>query len=447
MYIVLCMFLFVNMYNCSNLETLFQNEEELKSIIMKLVRSGDISKLKMLFQLVSANDSSCTNQWCSSKLAEIKDNKQRSLIHIACKYGHKEMIVYLVHNLHLPVTKVDQSGNNPGHILLIHALKSIKGSYRKKRRRSSKCTIWNYIDCCELLKIVLHKHSNLLTISNKRGLKVIDLLQELWNYSSKTEREIGDNILKCILSDDNSNSNTSNIHNNNHTASSSSSSPSRLFKKTDYNDKMYSFLSDSDEANNSSNEWEDYFSGYSDKPYKSHLDSIREEFEYRNRTTGVPHKPPKCQQSEKKESKYSEFYGNFEAAEELSAARLLKHNSRPHFVENSYETYLKKWKQFLNSDQSTLVNYKDIPWPPFCTVNQINSLESTHIESILEFVQYSSQSLRQLQVDWHPDKFSGRFGTRFKSESVKINVMKRVVSISQLLNKATDYLRKKDEAK
>lgn len=52
---------------------------------------------------------------------------------------------------------------------------------------------------CELLKIVLHKHSNLLTISNKRGLKVIDLLQELWNYSSKTEREIGDNVSYSLL--------------------------------------------------------------------------------------------------------------------------------------------------------------------------------------------------------------------------------------------------------
>ncbi|CAH8516328.1 unnamed protein product [Schistosoma rodhaini] len=435
------------MYNCSNLETLFQNEEELKSIIIKLVRSGDISKLKILFQLVNASDSSCMNQWCSSKLAEIKDNKQRNLLHIACKYGHKEMIEYLVHKLRLPVTKVDQSGNNPGHILLIHALKSIKANYRKKRRRNSKCTIKNYIDCCELLKIVLHKHSNLLTISNKKGLKVIDLLQELWNYSSKTEREIGDNILKCILSGDNSYSNTPNIHNNNHPASSSSSSSSRLFKKTDYNDEMSSFLSDSDEANNSSNEWEDYFSGFSDERYISHLDSIREEFEHRKRTTSVPHKPPKYQQPQNKESKYTEFYGTFEAAEELSAARLLKQNSRQHLVENSYETYLEKWKQFLNSDQSTLLNYNDILWPPFCTVTQINSSESTHIESILEFVQYSSQSLRQLQVDWHPDKFSGRFGTRFKSESVKIKVMKRVVNISQLLNKATDYLRNKNEAK
>ncbi|CAH8478115.1 unnamed protein product [Schistosoma turkestanicum] len=423
------------MQECSNLKNLFRNEEELRSIVTKLVCSGDVSNLKILSQLIS-----------TSKLAEIKDHKQRNLLHIACKYGHQEMIKYLVQNLCLPVTKVDQSGNNPAHILLIYTLKSIKAKPRKKRRRNSKCIVKNYINCCELLKVILHKHSNLLTISNKKGIKAIDLLQELWNYSSETEREIGDNIIKGILFDDNNNSSTSTIYTTNHPSSSSSSS-SHLFKTMRNNDTVYSFLSDSDEANNSSNEWEDYFSGFSDKPFKSHLDSIKEEFEHRNRTTGVSHKPPKLQQPESQKSKYSESYETLGAGEGLSAARSIKHNSKQNLLENSYETYLKKWKQFLSSNLSTLLNYNDIPWPPFCTVNQTNSIESLHIENILKFVQYSSQSLRQLQIDWHPDKFSARFGTRFKSESVKIRVMKRVVNISQLLNKATDCLRNKEEAK
>ncbi|TNN17937.1 NF kappa B inhibitor 1 [Schistosoma japonicum] len=210
-------------------------------------------------------------------------------------------------------------------------------------------------------------------------------------------------------------------------------------------DEMYSFLSDSDDTNN---HWEDYFTGFPDKPFKSHLDSIGEEFEHRNRTTNLPHKPPKLQQPEsEKRSKHAGFPEMFGADEGLLTGRLVKHDFNDHLDENSYETYQVKWKRFLDSDENIVLNYRDVLWPPFCARDQTNSLESSHIENILKFVQYSTQSLRQLQIDWHPDKFSGRFGTRFKSEAVKNKVMKRVVNISQLINKATDYLRKKEEAK
>ncbi|KAK4469501.1 hypothetical protein MN116_007047 [Schistosoma mekongi] len=436
------------MHDSSNVKDLFQNKEELKSIIIKLVRSGDICNLKLLFQLANTTDPS-RNHWDLSKLAEIKDYKQRNLVHIACKYGHKKIIDYLVHCLGLPVTSVDRSGNNPAHILLIYALKSIKSKHKMKRKRSgSKRSINNYIDCCESLKVILLKHSKLLTIPNIQGQKVTDLLQELWDYSSKNERVVGDRILECILFDSNNNhknNNASNINRQQHPVLSSSST-SHLFKGTgDIDDNMYSFLSDSDDTNN---HWEDYFTGFSDKPFKSHLDSIREEFEHRNRTTNLSHKPPKLRQPESgKRSKYSEFPESFGTDEGLLTGRLAKHGCNDHLDENSYETYQVKWKQFLNSDANVVLNYRDVLWPPFCAGDQTNSLESSHIENILKFVQYSTQSLRQLQIDWHPDKFAGRFGTRFKSEAVKNKVMERVVNISQCINKATDYLRNKEESK
>ncbi|CAH8841991.1 unnamed protein product [Trichobilharzia szidati] len=409
-------------------EKLFQNESDFKSMVIKLVRSGDVAYLKLLVELINPS-SSCTKVSCLRRLSDIKDHKQCNLVHIACKYGNKEMLEYLVQKLGLSVTNVDHSGNNPAHLILIYALKSLKSSSKKKRRKSSKCRVRNYIDCCELLKIVLHQHTNLLTISNKRGQKVTDLLQELWNVSSKSEREVGDSILKCILSDS---------HSPVHPSTSST-------KPTEHDDEMYSFLSDSDEANYSSNEWEDYFSGFADRPFRSHLDSIREEYERRNRPTGIPN-VPKSRKNSNTETNPPGFYDHLGSNNELPSRKIINQDLGSKTINISYEEYLEKWKEFINSDENKILNYHDILWPPFSRVIEINSLESSHIEDILTFVHHSSQALRQLQVDWHPDKFSGRFGTRFKSERVKNRVMKRVVNISQLLNKATDYLRNKEES-
>ncbi|CAH8491672.1 unnamed protein product [Heterobilharzia americana] len=411
-------------------------------MIIKLVQSNDVPNLKLLFQLANStsslsspvsSSSSSTTTRCLSKLLEIKDGKQRNLVHIACKYGHKQMLQYLIHDLGLSVTNVDQAGNNSAHLVLVHALKSLKPSHKKKRRRIKNCPVRNYIDCCELLKIILHKHSNLLMISNKRGQKVTDLLQVLWNHSSECEREIGDNILQSVLSTTNNNSDE---HSPTYQSPSSATKP-------DYYERTNSFLSDSDEANYSSNEWEDYFSGFSDRSYKSHLDSIRDEYEYRNRTIGFSKKTKLKQPTNKLKTEQSH---HFSSINELSNEKLFNHKLNNNFIiNNSYKVYLKKWKEFINSDQTIILNYNDILWPPFIKVNEMNLLESTIIDNILRFVEYSTKSLRQLQVDWHPDKFAGRFGKRFKSEHVKNRVMKRVLYISQLLNKATDYLR--DEKK
>ncbi|VDQ04869.1 unnamed protein product [Trichobilharzia regenti] len=127
-------------------EKLFQNESDFKSMVIKLVRSGDVAYLKLLVELINPT-SSCTSVSCLRRLSDIKDHKQCNLVHIACKYGNKEMLGYLVQELGLPVTNVDHTGNNPAHLILIYALKSLKSSSKKKRRKSSKYRVRNYIDC------------------------------------------------------------------------------------------------------------------------------------------------------------------------------------------------------------------------------------------------------------------------------------------------------------
>lgn len=90
----------------------------------------------------------------------------------------------------------------------------------------------------------------------------------------------------------------------------------------------------------------------------------------------------------------------------------------------SYEQYSERWQTFLRSGTS-----RDIPWPP---------IKVGDTEELLRFVGRSLLHLRQLQVDWHPDRFFARLPSHVKRTEELAN---RVTALSQFFNKAVVELR------
>ncbi|KAM7541468.1 hypothetical protein Aperf_G00000026890 [Anoplocephala perfoliata] len=85
----------------------------------------------------------------------------------------------------------------------------------------------------------------------------------------------------------------------------------------------------------------------------------------------------------------------------------------------SYNQYSKQWKAFLHSGTS-----QEIPWPP---------IKVGDMDVLLRFVGESMVHLRQLQVDWHPDRFFARLPSSIQPTD---EMRKRVTALSQFLNNA-----------
>lgn len=92
----------------------------------------------------------------------------------------------------------------------------------------------------------------------------------------------------------------------------------------------------------------------------------------------------------------------------------------------SYEQYTKQWQTFLQSCDS-----RAIPWPP---------VKVGDVENLLCFVGRNLVHLRQLQVDWHPDRFFARLPSTIPRTEA---ITSRVTALSQFFNAAVAELRTK----
>nr|VZI48111.1 unnamed protein product [Spirometra erinaceieuropaei] len=96
--------------------------------------------------------------------------------------------------------------------------------------------------------------------------------------------------------------------------------------------------------------------------------------------------------------------------------------------------FLSQWQAFLSDHEPlTLGNLSHIPWLP---------VAEGDVPGLLRFVGHNFASLRQLQVDWHPDRFFSRLAPRLASEDVRRALTGRVNAISQLLNEGVAELRR-----
>ncbi|KAF8562769.1 hypothetical protein P879_11854, partial [Paragonimus westermani] len=178
-----------------------------------------------------------------------------------------------------------------------------------------------------------------------------------------------------------------------------------------------------------------FFLGFTHRTCKSHLDSIREEYEQRHRRGFVTqprakNSPPVCRLESKS------FY-------ERHVEALSRRTSQP--PATTLKAFRTAWDEF--SKEKTIISLmSSIPWPPFCdkieSTTQCSSAD-LRIEAVLKFVDYSVRSLRQLQIEWHPDRFSARFSSRLSTE-IKDFVLPKVLAISQLLNSALEMLRRRN---
>ncbi|KAL5967328.1 NF-kappa-B inhibitor-like protein 1 [Taenia solium] len=111
-------------------------------------------------------------------------------------------------------------------------------------------------------------------------------------------------------------------------------------------------------------------------------------------------------------------------------AEALRNRGLPSPVSNldvsvlSYEQYSERWQTFLRSGTN-----RDIPWPP---------VKVGDTEELLRFAGRSLLHLRQLQVDWHPDRFFARLPSHVQRTEELAN---RVTALSQFFNKAVVELR------
>ncbi|KAF7258161.1 hypothetical protein EG68_04490 [Paragonimus skrjabini miyazakii] len=400
-----------------------------RTMLFKFARSGNLTDLECLRQVLLNERRNFTGQTSSSSecsahdFHNLRNRKRRSLLHVAAKAGHIEVMKYLL-DLGVPTSAIDKSGNNAALLFLKACHKSKNGS---SSRKNAELTTIPYTTCCEVLRLLLTDNPDALTITNKRGQKPTELLQSLWNEASSKERREGDELLTSSM--------CRQARSSGRLSADSSLQPSS--PQIDDESPWSSWHEDAYEStagHEHNYEWEDYFSGFNHRTCKSHLDSIREEYEQRHRSSFVTqsktkNSPPVCRLESKS------FY-------ERHVEALSRRTDQ--IPATTLEAFRTAWDQF--SKEKTIISLmSSIPWPPLCdkieSTNQCSSAD-LRIEAVLKFVDYSIPSLRQLQIEWHPDRFSARFSSRLSVE-MKDVVLPKVLAISQLLNSALEILRRR----
>ncbi|GAA55562.1 hypothetical protein CLF_108337 [Clonorchis sinensis] len=409
--------------------------DKCQKMLFKFASDGSVKHIDTLKRILlseqkqGAKRLSCHTS--ASNFGALRDGKQRTLLHVAAKNGRSETIRYLVDS-GVPVDALDHHGNTAALLFLKACVKATRRQRQRKKRskRSASDFGYSYIQCCEVLQLLLKASPNLLTTPNRHGQRPTELLQTLFDGANEEERKEGDKIL---MSEMTTKSTSSRYVTDPQTDESTSFCRTAEWAFFDEDDSYEGFT-----HTETSYAWEDYFSGFSDQPWKSHLDTIREEYELRNKPS-VPRDNATRKNAPAPERSTDEQRASFFRRHEAAISR-----KRTSQVEITLEQFQDKWNQFALLD-TQIASIAEIPWPPFCDkierTDQRSSAE-LRIDAVLKFVGDSVQSLRRLQIDWHPDRFSSRFDARLKAD-FKEEVVKKVVAISQLLNTAMDTLRKR----
>ncbi|VDM31345.1 unnamed protein product [Hydatigera taeniaeformis] len=174
---------------------------------------------------------------------------------------------------------------------------------------------------------------------------------------------------------------------------------------------------------------EEYFQGFSDTGTSSgdFFEDIGKEYEQKKRRcvyiSRSESSQPSASTTYKKASTSDEEFRH-RHAEELRKLGLVSPTSKSDVSVIPYEQYSERWQTFLRSGTNGT-----IPWPP---------LKVGDMEELLRFVGRSLLHLRQLQVDWHPDRFFSRLPSGVQRTEDLAN---RVTALSQFFNKAIAELR------
>ncbi|KAK3088065.1 hypothetical protein FSP39_014204 [Pinctada imbricata] len=95
------------------------------------------------------------------------------------------------------------------------------------------------------------------------------------------------------------------------------------------------------------------------------------------------------------------------------------------------KVYTEKWSKLLKSNEDDILTYSDIPWPFKKEISEMKTLLFCDID--VKSDDYRKY-LRELQKQWHPDKFVQKLGHRLKPEE-REEILNKVKEISQELNK------------
>nr|VZI37100.1 unnamed protein product [Spirometra erinaceieuropaei] len=382
----------------------------LSKILLKLVKKGRLRRLQALLRESVAHDvgsttsASCNGAAAVYLLASIVDKRGRRLLHIACEQGHLRMLRFLV-ELGLPIEVFDKAGNSPAHSCLKYGVR-----------------FHRFAKCCELLVALLARNTELLYVRNNAGVSPVSLLESLWRLSPLHEREKGDEILMDFqeLTDEFSSEPPTGF------AATPTSSRETGTSNVEWNQRLL------DELRFSQTSHEDYFSGFvetdtSEDPFET----IRIEYERRHRRPTVnTRQTPTTSSAASVEQERQQFFQRH--AEGLRKRGFL-FTAAP-ARKSQLSEFLSQWQAFLSDHEPlTLGNLSHIPWLP---------VAEGDVPGLLRFVGHNFASLRQLQVDWHPDRFFSRLAPRLASEDVRRALTGRVNAISQLLNEGVAELRR-----
>ncbi|CDS40074.1 NF kappa B inhibitor protein 1 [Echinococcus multilocularis] len=307
------------------------------------------------------------------------------------------MVRYLV-DLGLPIEVYDKKGNTPVHSCI---------NYGIKHRR--------YPKCCKLLACLVESNLELLYVRNNKGTSPSTLLEQLWLSAPSEERIKGDAVLmQCSLREDLCGK-----------VRPLKRRCSNAISEDAWQERLL------DELNADFPRHEEYFQGFSDAGTSSgdFFEDIRKEYE-RKKQRYMYRLPPESDQPSAStayttaSTRADEFRRRH--VEGLRKRGLVSPTSNLGVSILSYEQYSERWQAFLRSDTSWA-----IPWPP---------IKVGDMEALLRFVGCSLLHLRQLQVDWHPDRFFARLPPRVQRTE---EMTSRVTALSQFFNKAVAELRRR----
>jgi NF-kappa-B inhibitor-like protein 1 len=338
-------------------------------------------------------------------LNEIVVNKKgETLLHLACRLCKPQIVRTLIENDLGDPTAEDLKGNTALHLALKSVMK-IDQKYDYLNGNSLFIMYYLQLKIKRKYVVLLFTAYRDLILANLKDLSVSLPFQNHQGQRAEELLELADSVYKYHQT-------TKPVSNNNLQSSEEQEWKNKLAAELD------------DEYSSSWGKYEnDYIQPDVDEAesYDSWAKRIIHEYKKKTKLSGLP-PPPK---PEVKSSWTEEDQRKFIEEEEKR-----KQQQKLSEINHKRLQFLTKLRVMVQSENPIAI--QDLPFSLSENINSICQLILFHLKE-LEDADEKRKALRNLQLLWHPDKFSQKFGQRLQ-ESDRENVLKKVTEISQYLN-------------
>ncbi|KAL3319004.1 Nuclear factor of kappa light polypeptide protein enhancer in B-cells inhibitor-like 1 [Cichlidogyrus casuarinus] len=372
-----------------------KKKHDFKAYLRKQVKKNKLVEMKSFLDRVSSDIRISREMLVDC----VEEGSEDTLLHVACKHQSVQVLDYL---LELGLTdRENAKGDYAIHVLMRHSSQA------------------QFLPCCRMLSIMLRADPDLLYVRDHSGMSTLGLLEKLWIDAEPTHRRFVDRLLYKYVD-----------HGSEHV-------PSTGVEDSAWNEKLTSALDEDYEEEMHSADYDPggYYAGFVERDTRSHLDTIRDQYEAKRRRVYPQERKPEPGKNVpplfNTAPTYNEMYGT--GSSKPVGQDLIK----------EMVAHQQAWTQFLGGEAKVMA-IDDIPWPPKIFSMEDHENLVNKVSKLVKEQGLDIKVLRQLQIDYHPDRFKNKIHPRISDtadQHLLPSVSAKVLLISQNLNRLLTCLK------